>query len=139
MPSPPPRTERGLRERQAEADQRMRRAQWAAYVQATLAAFVAVIMAVQQGDALLAGFYALLAMAVAVLGWMVGRHRSALAAGLLLALILGGAVYQLVTEERPPALLVVAIFAWIYGQALQAAREYSQLHVVPLEADPPAT
>ncbi len=117
----------------------MRRAQWTAYIQASLAAVVSVIMAVQQRDAVLAAFYALLGSAVAILGWMVGRHRSALAAGLLLGLILGGAVYQLVIEERPPALLVVAIFAWIYGQALQAAREYATLQAVALEPDPPAT
>jgi hypothetical protein len=139
MADQPPRTERSLRERLADADRRMRRAERAAYVQAFLALLVYVILAARERDPIGPAFYALLAVAVAVLGWMVGHLRNALAAGLLLGLILGGALYQVVTEKRAPAMIVVVIFAWIYGQALSAAREHATLRVIPVAPDPPTT
>jgi hypothetical protein len=40
---------------------------------------------------------------------------------------------------RPPALITVAIFAWLYGKGFSAAREYAALRVVPLESEASAT
>ena len=51
----------------------------------------------------------------------------------------GFAILQLVNRGRPPALIFVAIFAWIYGKAFPAAREYATLRVVPLEPEASGT
>ena len=139
MDRQPPRTERSLRERQAEAQRLMRRAEWAAYIQGGLCGIAYLLIAINARDWLTPLFVAVLGVVLAGLGYRVGRGHSAAAALVLVAIVLGGAVLQLVRGGKPPALIFVAIFAWIYGQAFTAAREYATLRVVPLEPEPPAT
>jgi hypothetical protein len=139
MDNQPPRTERGLRSRQAEAQRVMRRAEWAAYVQAIFSVVAYVAFAIAHGDWLAPLYYAGMALVLSALGYLVGRRHSATAAGVLVALVLGLAVLQLLGGGRPPALLFVAIFAWLYGRAFTAAREYATLKVVPLDSGADAT
>ena len=139
MVEQPPRTERSFQERQAEALRRMRRAEWAAYVQSTASLVAYVAFALSGGDWAAPLYYAVMGTLLAVLGFLVGRRRSAAAAASLVALVLGLAVLQVVGGGRPPVLLFVALFAWLYGQAFSAAREYATMKVVPLESDAPAT
>ena len=138
MSDPPPRTERGLRERQREAERLMRRAEWAAYIQGALCGVAYLLVAINAHDWLTPIFLAVLGVVLAGLGYRVGRGHSAGAALVLVVIVLGGAVLQLVRGGRPPALIFVAVFAWIYGQAFGAAREHATLRVVPLEPEPPA-
>ena len=134
-----PRTERGLLARRTEALRLMRRAEWAAYIQGAIAAAVYVAFAVQRGDWIDPLYYAGMALLLWGLGYLVGRRHSAVAAAVLVALVLGLAVLQLLAGGRPPALLFVAIFAWLYGQAFSAAREYAKLAAVQLDATVQAT
>ena len=139
MDNQPPRTERGLRSRQAEALRVMRRAERAAYVQAAFSVVAYVGFAIAHRDWLGPLYYAGMALVLGALGYSVGRLHSATAAAVLVALVLGLAVLQLVAGGRPPALLFVAIFAWLYGRAFTAAREYATLKVVPFDSGAEAT
>jgi ABC-type Mn2+/Zn2+ transport system permease subunit len=111
----------------------MRHAAWAAYFQGTLSFVIYIAFAIMAHDWVDPLYYAVLAVVLAGLGFGVGRRRSASAAAILVALVLGLAILQVVGGGRPPALIFVAIFAYIYGKAFSAAREYATLSVVPLE------
>ena len=68
-----------------------------------------------------------------LLGW---RHQS-WAAGALIAYVLLVSALRILGAGRPPALLFVAIFLWLFYEGFQAAREYAALKDVHLEASTP--
>ena len=110
---------------------RMRHAEWGSYVQASLGLLLYVVLAVSNGSWIDPIAILVVALVIAGLGYTVGRHRSPTAALLLVVMILGLAVIQLIEKGKPPALIFVAIFAYLYGKAYTAAREYAALeHVV---------
>jgi hypothetical protein len=113
----------------------MRHAEWGAYVQAGFSLLVYVLLAIGAHDWVTPSGYGVMALVVGGLGFGVGRRHSAAAALVLVVLVLGLAILQLMSGGRPPALITVAIFAWLYGKGFTAAREYATLRVVPFESD----
>jgi hypothetical protein len=128
-----PRTEAGLLQRRTDALSRMRTAERLAYFQAALAAIVYVLLAANTNDWTTPVNFLATGAIIAPLGWAVGRRHSAVAAACLVVLVLGLTVLQLASGGRSPAVIVVAIFAWKYGQAFNAAREYMALQNVQIE------
>jgi hypothetical protein len=133
MDLPPPLTERSLRERRADALRRMRHAEWGTYVQGFLGILVYLYMAVSNQDWMAPISFLIVALVLVGLGYAVGQHQSATAAALLVMVTLGLAVIQLVERGRVPSLLVVGIFAYLYGKAFQAARQYGALERVLID------
>lgn len=137
MPSHPVKTECGLQQRRDDALKLMRTAEWAAYFQGGLSIVVGVFLALQ-AEGLSGGIETvLLGVVLVALGFAIGRKHNAIAAAALVAIVLGYAVLQLLAGGRPPALIVVAIFAWIYGKGYNAAREFASLRDVQLESTTP--
>jgi hypothetical protein len=110
----------------------MRTAERLAYFHATLAVGVYILLGMSgAGWSTPANFLAT-GLIIAPLGWAIGRRHSAIAAACLVALVLGLTVWQIASGGRSPSIIVVAIFAWKYGQAFNAAREYAMLQTVPV-------
>ncbi len=135
MPPHPVTTERGLQRCRDDALRRMRKAEWAGYIQGVLSAFAYVVFAMIGGDWIGPVLMLIIGAVVASLGFAVGRKHSALAAASLVVIVLGLAVLQLISGGRPPALIFVVILAWIYGQGFNGARELAQLRDVQLEPE----
>jgi hypothetical protein len=133
MDKPPPLTERSLRERRLEALRRMRHAEWGSYVQASFGVLIYLFLAVSNNDWVDPLGILVVAIVLAGLGYAVGHHQSATAAVLLVVMVLGLAVIQVVEKGKPPALIFVAIFAYLYGKAYGAAREYGALEKVLID------
>jgi uncharacterized membrane protein YcfT len=113
--------------RRANAMRRMRRAEWAAYVQAALGLIASVLAAMSPDIPVSPIQTGIVALVAAALGFAVGRRHSVAAAAALVLMVLGFAVLQFVSTGKPPLLIVVAIFAWIYGRGFEGAREYARL------------
>ena len=128
-----PYTVQGLRARHAEALGVLRRAEWTAYLQGAIILMLAVGLIVSGSNVLYALLSGVAALLLAGLGYLVGRRHSAAAAAALVVLVLGAAIAQVIIGGRRPALLFVGIFAWIYGKAFSAAREYNELDSVLLD------
>jgi hypothetical protein len=112
----------------------MRRAEWVAYFQGAVILMLAVGGVVVGSDWRYPLLFAGIALLLGALGYLVGRRHSAAAA--LVLLVLGVTVAQLIGGSgRRPALVFVAIFAWTYGKAFSAAREYADLHSILLDAN----
>jgi hypothetical protein len=131
-----PRTEAGLRQRRADALARMRTAARLAYFHGGLLVIVYLMLGYSTGDWLTPANYLVTGLVVAGLGLALYWPRSAAAAAALVALVLGLTILQLVAGGRTPAILIVAIFAWKYGQAFYAAREYAALEDLAFDAAP---
>ena len=133
MDNPPPLTERSLRDRRHEALRRMRHAEWGAYVQASIGVLTYIFLAVSGDDWVSPLGVLIVAIVLTGLGYAVGHHQSATAALLLVVMVLGLAVIQVVQRGKPPALLFVLIFAYLYGKAYRAAREHAELERVLID------
>lgn len=112
---------------------RMRHAEWGSYVQASLGLVLYVVLAVSNGSWIDPLAILLVALVIAGLGYAVGHHQSPTAAVLLVVMVLGLAVIQLIEQGKPPALIFVAIFAYLYAKAYSAAREYAALERVVID------
>jgi hypothetical protein len=111
----------------------MRHAEWGSYVQASLGFLLYLWLAVSEGDWIGPLGILVVAIVLAGLGYAVGHHQSATAAVLLVVMILGLAVIQWFNRGKPPALLFVGLFAYLYGKAYGAAREYAVLERVLID------
>lgn len=139
MPPHLPKTARGLTQRRADALRHLHVAEWAAYIQAALGLLVYVLFAVTGGDWSAPLETLIVALVAAGLGFGVGRRQSALAAALLVLIVLGVTVLRFVSGEHLPALIIVAIFVWLYGRGFLAAREYAALREMQVEPAAPVT
>jgi hypothetical protein len=78
------------------------------------------------------------AVITAGLGYMLGWRYQSWAAAALIAYVLIVTALRILGGGRPPALLFVAVFLWLFYEGFQAAREYAALRDVQLEPSAPA-
>lgn len=135
MPLDLPRTEAELRQRRTDALRRMRTAERIAYFQGAVVILLYLSLA-QQSDWLSSAYYLMMGCGLPGLGWAVGRRHRADAAAVLVVIVLGIIILQFVAGA-PTLSVLAAIFAWKYGQAFNAAREYATLAGLQFESAPP--
>jgi hypothetical protein len=115
----------------------MHRAEIAAYVPAGLTAVIYFAMGFYAGQwenysDFLAGTEVL-----GALGHALGQRHHAWAGMALIGYLLLVSVMRVVSEGRPPALLMIGVLGWLYFDGFQAAREFAALKDVQLEPRAP--
>ena len=116
----------------------MRRAGIAAFVLAAMSTAGFVALALAENLWIPYIDMAVGAVITAALGYLIGWRHQSWAAAALIAYVLIVTAMRILGAGRPPALLFVAIFLWLFYEGFQAAREYAALRDVHLEPTAPA-